>query len=57
MLKITKSEAFIMRKELGETAVKKTYSKHPSYYLVESPRNMKTLDAYRKATTLEVHTA
>ncbi len=57
MLKITKSEAFIMREELGMGAVKKTYSKHPSYYLVESPRNMKTLDAYRKKVTHEVHTA
>ena len=37
MIKITKNDAFAMR-ELGfGYAVKRTYSKHPTYYLVEEP--------------------
>lgn len=37
-----------MRKMLGEKNVKKSYSKHPSYYLVETPYNLRRLDKYRK---------
>ena len=47
MLKITKQEAFQMRKILGEEYVKKSYSKHPSYYLVELPFTLAALDTYR----------
>ena len=47
MLKITKQEAFQMRKILGEEYVKKSYSKHPSYYLVELPFTLAALDKYR----------
>ena len=47
MLKITKQEAFQMRKTLGEKYVKKSYSKHPSYYLVELPFTLAALNKYR----------
>ena len=45
---ITKNEAFEMRKLLGDENVKKSYSKHPTYYLIESRNNLKCLDKYRK---------
>lgn len=35
MIRISKEEAFAMRKIVGEQYVKKSYSKHPTYYLVE----------------------
>lgn len=36
-----------MRKLLGDENVKKTYSGHAKYYLVESYQNLKTLKKYR----------
>ena len=48
IIKITKKEAFEMRKVLGEENVKKTYSKHPTYYLVETKYNLRCLEKYRK---------
>ena len=48
IVKLTKSEAFKMRELLGSENVKKTYSKHPTYYLVESRRNIKCLEKFRK---------
>lgn len=38
-----------MRKLLGDENIKKTYSGHPKYYLVESYNNLKVLDKYRKS--------
>lgn len=38
-----------MRKLLGNENVKKTYSGHSKYYLVESYKNLKALDRYRKS--------
>lgn len=35
LIKISKSDAEYMRKYVGEKYVKKSYSKHPTYYLVE----------------------
>lgn len=35
LVKISKSDAFAMRKLVGEEYVKKSHSKHPTYYLVE----------------------
>ena len=36
-----------MRKLLGDENVKKTYSGHAKYYLVESYQNLKALKNYR----------
>ncbi len=52
MLKITKNEAFAMREQCGAVNVKKSYSKHPTYYLVESYKNLKKLEQYRKEHTV-----
>ena len=49
ILLINKTEAFAMRKLLGNENIKKTYSGHPKYYLVESYNNLKALDKYRKS--------
>lgn len=48
MISITKIEGFAMREICGFDAVKKSYSKHPTYYLVESKENLKKLNEYRK---------
>ena len=37
-----------MRKLLGDENVKKSYSKHPTYYLIESKLNLICLEKYRK---------
>lgn len=50
---ITKQEAFEMRKRLGEENVKKSKSRHPKYYLIESKYNLNTLMKYRKSKTLD----
>lgn len=47
MLKISKNEAFAMRKICGSGSVKKTYSKHPTYYLVQTKKNMDALLKFR----------
>lgn len=47
ILLINKTEAFAMRKFLGDENVKKTYSGHAKYYLVESYQNLKALKNYR----------
>jgi hypothetical protein len=49
ILLINKTEAFAMRKLVGNENVKKTYSGHSKYYLVESYNNLKALDKYRKS--------
>ena len=49
ILLINKTEAFAMRKLVGNENVKKTYSGHAKYYLVESYNNLKALDKYRKS--------
>lgn len=38
-----------MRKMLGNENIKQTYSGHAKYYLVESSRNLKTLEKYRES--------
>ena len=52
MLRITKTEAIAMRGKCGAGSVKKSYSKHPTYYLVESYKNLKKLEQYRKEHTI-----
>ena len=47
ILVINKTEAFAMRKLVGNVNVKQTYSGHPKYYLVESYHKLKALDKYR----------
>ena len=49
ILLINKTEAFAMRKLVGNENVKKTYSGHSKYYLVESYQNLKALSNYRKS--------
>ena len=49
ILLINKTEAFAMRKLVGNENVKKTYSGHAKYYLVESYQNLKALNNYRKS--------
>ena len=49
ILLINKTEAFAMRKLVGNENVKQTYSGHAKYYLVESYNNLKALDKYRKS--------
>lgn len=38
-----------MRKLIGEEYVKKSYSRHPSYYLVEDKKAVTTLKKYQKS--------
>lgn len=40
MVKISKKEALIMREKGYGEFVKKTFSKHPSYFLVEEKENI-----------------
>lgn len=51
ILLINKTEAFAMRKLLGNENVKQTYSGHAKYYLVEDCecKNLKALHDYRKS--------
>ena len=49
ILLINKTEAFAMRKLVGNENVKKTYSGHSKYYLVESYQNLKALSKYKKS--------
>lgn len=51
MLQITKNEAFEMRKVCGADSVKMSHSRYPKYYLVETGRNLKALEKYRKSIT------
>lgn len=39
IIKISKEDAFYMRRHGYSEAVKKSKSKHPTYYLVEEPDN------------------
>ena len=48
ILLISKTEAFAMRKLVGEDKVKKTYTNNPHYYLVEDGHAIKVLKDYRK---------
>lgn len=43
-----------MKKLLGEESVKKTYSKRPTYYLVETWNNLKCLEKYRKKRIINI---
>lgn len=53
MIKVSKREAFDLRKLIGEKYIKKSYSKHPSYYMVESERNLAALEEYRKSKIIK----
>ena len=46
---ITKKEAFALREKGLSYYVKRSYSKHPKYYVVENKSVLKTLDDYRKS--------
>ena len=47
MIKITNTEAEYMRGAGYQNLVRKTYSKHPTYYLVETPRAIRELKNYQ----------
>lgn len=47
MIKITNVEAEHMRECGYKNFVKKSYTKHPTYYLVETPMAMKELKNYQ----------
>lgn len=42
-----------MRKLLGDENVKKSYSRRPTYYLVETKYNLQCLGNYRKKRIVE----
>ena len=52
MIKITKSEAFELRKMGYEEFVQHTYSKHKSYYLVEEREDIYRYDKATKKKEL-----
>lgn len=56
MLQISKQEAFAMREIAGMDAVKKTYTSHPHYYLVESKKNLKLLRKLRNSKKIKTVT-
>lgn len=41
ILLITKQEAFDLRKIINPNAIKKSHSRYPHYYIVESNNNLK----------------
>lgn len=49
IIPITKNEAFAMRKILGNESVKKSHSRNPKYYIVESKNNLQTLYQFQKS--------
>lgn len=51
MIKISKQEAFTMRDQGYEEFVKHSYSKHPTYYLVEETNDVYAYnpDTHRKS--------
>ena len=53
MKDISKKEAFEMRKVCGEKNVKKSHSRSPKYYLVESQQNLEALENYRQSKIMK----
>ena len=49
MVLITKHEAFAIRDQGLQKYVKKSASRHPKYYLVESQKALNALDQYRRS--------
>ena len=47
MIKITETEAEYMREVGYKNCVKKSFTKHPTYYLVETPRAVNELRRYQ----------
>ena len=50
---ITKQEAFKLREQGLQNYVKRSKSRHPKYYLVESKKALDALEKYRKSKTVE----
>lgn len=50
---ISKQEALVMRKVLGNENVKKSKSRYPKYYLVETKYNLYALAKYQKSKILK----
>ena len=48
MIKITNDEASYLRANGVGKFIKKSYTKHPTYYLVESNRALVVLNKYRE---------
>ena len=53
MLLITKNEAFAMREQGFKNYVKKSASRHPKYYLVESDKALNALRKYRQSKIIK----
>ena len=47
MIQITATEAEYMREHGYRNMVRKSYTKHPTYYLVETPRAVRELKTYQ----------
>ena len=47
MIQITAAEATYMREHGFKNMVRKSYTKHPTYYLVEAPRAVNELRKYQ----------
>ena len=50
---ITKHEAFAMREQGLQNYIKRSKSRHPKYYLVESKKALDALEKYRQSKTVE----
>ena len=48
MIQITAAEATYMREHGFKNMVRKSYTKHPTYYLVEAPRAVNELKKYQR---------
>lgn len=51
---ITKQEAFMLREQGLQNYVKRSKSRHPKYYLVESQKALDALEKYRNSKTMEL---
>ena len=47
MVKISKAEAFELRKVLKDGNIHQTHTRYPHYYMVESKYNLRKLDRIR----------
>lgn len=55
MIEISRNERNYLEKSGCKFGVDihKTYSKHPKYYLVENPKNIKKLNKYKKLSVIK----
>lgn len=53
MIKITNDEANYLRANGVGRFIKKSYTKHPTYYLVEASRALAVLNKYRESRVVK----